>query len=143
MTRPAPAHYPPEQHLPTLLPMGGIAVRVGAVGEEWEAALETAVGPKGHVIAISGGETPADCLDVLVEREKMTDLHLVVIGPLVGSQRMLKHAAHALETYGPAVALLGGPKQRDAISSATLQQLHYQLRTLPDGLTVLIPDDDG
>jgi hypothetical protein len=143
MTRPAPAHYPPEQDLPTLLPLGGIAVRLGAVGSEWEAALEKAVGPRGKVIALSGGETPADCLDVLAEKERLMDLHLVIVGPLLNSMRVLRHGARALSIYGPAIALLGGPQQRDAIPLSLLQDLHYELRALPDGLTVLLPRDDG
>jgi hypothetical protein len=142
MARPAPAHYPPEQDLPTLLPLGGIAVRLGAVGSEWEKALDAAVGPNGRVIALAGGETPADCLDVLAEKERLMDLHLVIVGPLLSSVRVLRHGSRALSAYGPAVALLGGPEQRDAIPASLLQELHYQQRALPDGLTVLVPQED-
>lgn len=142
MSRPAPAHYPPEQDLPTLLPLGGVVVRLGAVGSEWDEALAKAVGPKGRVIALSGGETPADCLNALVERADLPALHLVIVGPLLNAVRVLRLASRALAAFGPAVALLGGPQQRDSISDAMLAELHYEKRSLPDGLAVLIPKDD-
>ncbi|SIS46206.1 hypothetical protein [Insolitispirillum peregrinum] len=142
MNRPAPAHYPPEQDLPTLLPLGGVAVRVGALGSEWKTALAKAVGPKGQVLVLSGGETPADCLDLLVERSDIQAIHLVVVGPLLSSLRVLRLARRAMATFGPVIALLGGPQQRDAISETMLAELHYEMRSLPDGLTVLLPKDD-
>lgn len=133
--------FPPDLHLPTLLPMGGYAITVGAVGDRWSQAVQAAVGAHGRSWALAGGEMLADTLDRFCARERMTALHLVVIGSLCHAGRVLSLAEQSLSRFAPAVVLLGGQRQVAQLPMSLLENLLYEQRRLHDDLAVLFPAD--
>lgn len=134
-----PPSSPAANDLLTLLPLGGVVMTVGQLGDEWTFALEDGAEPFGHLIPVAADEAETKGLDDVAEREKLLDLHLLVIGPDAEAGRVLAHAGRLLGIFEPAVAILGGQPLHDSL----LAELGYVRHPLPSGLMTLLPKDDN
>lgn len=128
---------PATGDLVTLLPLGGLVMTVGALGDDWALALEEGAEPFGRIIPVSAAEAETKGLDGVAETEKLLDLHLLVIGTDADAGRVLAHAGRLIGIFQPAIALLGNPPLHDSL----LSDLDYARHPLPSGLMTLLPAD--
>lgn len=128
---------PTARDLSALLPLGGVVMTVGALSDDWAAALEGNATPHGRLIAVDSAEAETKGLDDVAEREKLLDLHLLVIGPMADAGRVIAHAGRVIGIFEPAIALIGAPTLHDSL----LEDIGYGRHPLPSGLMTLLPAD--
>ena len=133
-----PVPSPAADDLPTLLPMGGVVVTVGHLGDAWTSALTDRDPAADRIIEVATSDAESWGLDDVAEKEKLLDLHLLVIGPDAHAGRVLAHAGRMLGIFEPAVAVLGEQTLHDSL----LDELGYARHPLPSGLLALLPVDD-